>query len=203
MYDATPLRGTGHASVAGGALSLASLVAVFAGEAGQGADAFITSTLAKAAGFAGFFGACLLVVGLVGLAVRYAPILGSGARAALGVMAFATSVAAGSASTLALVVPWIADDMPEITMNPPAVVPPFFILSGLVMGVCGLVLAVALRRAAAAPGWVTTLLMIGSVVTIAPLPSRYFLLAFAVGALVVVAPRRSVEPTRESVTTAV
>lgn len=189
-HDVSDLRGTAVASLSGGVLALGSVVIVLVGEAGD-PDAFMSSTGAKLAGMTGFVGACLLVVGLLGLAVRYVPVLGRGARTALGVLGFATAVTAGSAATLALVVPYIVEDLPALGTNPPAVVPPSFILSGVVMGVCGIVLAVALRRASAAPRWATTLLMVGSVVTMLPLPSRFFLLAIAVGALVLASPRQT------------
>lgn len=183
------LPGAAAASTAGGVVALGSLVAVLVGEA-RGADEFMASTGAKLAGMAGFLGAALLVVGVVGFAVRYLVVLGPAGRVAVAVLTFATAVTTGSAATLALVVPYVADDLPGLVTDPPGVVPPSFIFSGLVMGVCGLVVAVGLRRAAVVPGWTTVLLIVGSVVTMVPLPSRFFLLAIAIGALTAVGPAR-------------
>jgi hypothetical protein len=73
--------------------------------------------------------------------------------------------------------------VPELVSDPPAAVPPTFIFSGVVMGICGIVLAVGLRRAAVAPRAVTTLLIVAAVITMVPLPSRFFLLSVAVGLL--------------------
>jgi hypothetical protein len=100
------------------------------------------------------------------------------------VLLLATVAAAGGAATLALVVPTVAERLPELATNPPASVPATFIISGLVMGVTGVVLGLGLRRVAPElPRWTVNLFIVGSVVAIVPLPSRYFLLAFGVAAV--------------------
>jgi hypothetical protein len=109
------------------------------------------------------------------------------------VLGFATAMTVGASSTLALVVPTLADEAPGLVADPPAAVPPTFIFSGFVMGICAIALAVALRRSGAAPAVATRLLIVGAVLTMVPLPSRYFLLSFAVG-LLGLAPARVEEP---------
>lgn len=178
-------RITGRAAAVGGILALGSLVTVLAGEAAQGED-FMGSGAAIAAGWAGFAAAGLLVLGLGGLAVRYVELLGTGGRAAMLVLTLAATVMVGASSTLAVVVPALVDRAPDVVDDPPAAVPATFILSGLVMGVAGVLLAAALRRTQIVPGWTTTLVIVASVVTIVPLPSRFFVLAFAVAALLMV-----------------
>jgi hypothetical protein len=170
------------ASLSSGVLALIALVIVFANEAARGED-WVTTGWASLAGWGSFLGACLLVVGIIGLAVRFSDVVSSAGQWALVGLGFTGAVTAGAMSTLALVVPDLADRMPDITTNPPAAVPPTFILSGLAMGICGLVLAVALRRVPTVARWATVLLIAGSIATMLPLPSRYFLLAFGVAAV--------------------
>jgi formate-dependent nitrite reductase membrane component NrfD len=63
-------------------------------------------------------------------------------------------------------------------------VPAIFIISGVVMGVSGILLALRVRASnPSLPRSVFLLLVVGSVVAILPLPSRFFLLAFGVSAL--------------------
>jgi hypothetical protein len=178
----TLMRAGKVASLGSGWLAVTALIIVFANEATRGQD-WVATGWASLAGWASFIGACLLVVGLIGLAVRFSDDLSSAGMWALAGLGFTGAVTAGAMSTLALVVPDLAHRMPDITTNPPAAVPPTFILSGLAMGVCGLVLAVALRRVATVSRWAGVLLIAGSIATMLPLPSRYFLLAFGVAAV--------------------
>lgn len=190
-------KGAGRAAIVGGALGLAALVAVLAGEATQGADGFMDSAVAPLAGWASFAASALLVVGLLGLAVRHAAVLSGAGRVALLVLGFATALTVGATSTLALVVPTLVEEAPALVDDPPAAVPPTFILSGLVMGICAIVLAVGLRRAGVGQR-LTTLLIVAAVITMVPLPSRFFLLSVAVGMLAL-APMKAAVPKRAQV----
>lgn len=175
----------GRAALAGGVLALGSLVTVLVGETTKGTD-FMGTTTAALAGWAGFVASALVIVGLLGVAARYAAVLSGAGRVALLVLGLSTALTVGASSTLALVVPTLVDVAPELVNDPPAAVPPTFILSGLVMGICAIVLAVGLRRTGAVSRGVTTLLMAGAVLAMVPLPSRFFLLAFALGALALI-----------------
>lgn len=186
---ATTARG---AALLGGVAALVALVMVLGSEIAH-REAFMGSSLAVVAGWLSFLAACLLVLGLAGFAVTFVPHLSMVGVAALAGLLVATAVTTGAASTLALVLPTLVDRAPEIVTDPPAVVTASFILSGLVMGVCGIVLAVALRRSLPGlPRWSTALMIAASIVTIVPLPSRYFLLGFAVAALLGTRVTRSV-----------
>ena len=174
--------GAGRAAVAGGVLGLASLVTVLVGEVTKGTG-FMDTTAAALAGWAGFLAASLMVVGLLGVAARHAAALSATGRVALLVLGFATAVTVGASSTLALVVPSLVDRVPGLVTDPPAAVPPTFIISGLVMGICAVVLSVGLRRSGAISRGVARFLVVAAVLTMVPLPSRFFLLAFALGVL--------------------
>lgn len=177
------IRTTGSAAVAGGVLAFASLVTVMAGEATMGDD-FMGSPGAFAAGWGSFAGAALFSLGLIGFALTHLEVLSAAGRRAFGVLAVATAITTGAMATLALIVPHLAERMPDIVTDPPAAVPPTFIFSGLVSGVCAIVIAVGLRRSGQVSRTLTGLLIAGAIVTMVPLPSRYFLLSLAVGVLV-------------------
>ncbi len=187
--------GAGRAAVAGGVLGLASLVTVLVGEVTKGTG-FMDTTAAALTGWAGYVAASLMSVGLLGVAARHAAVLPAAGRVALLVLSFATAVTVGASSTLALVVPSLVDRMPELVTEPPAAVPPTFILSGLVMGVCAIVLSTSLSRSGAISRGVARLLVVGAVLTMVPLPSRFFLLAFALG-VVALAPQTTRDKAEE------
>lgn len=178
-----PLRWARAGALTSGVLATLSMVGVLAGEVLQGED-FMASAAAQGLGWAGFVAACALALAVAGLGLVLRNVLTPGMVRAWGVLVLATAATAGAAATLALVVPTLADQAPDLATEPPAAVPATFILSGLVMGVSGVVLGVALRRAVPAlPRWVVNLFVVGSVVAILPLPSRFFLLALGVAAV--------------------
>jgi hypothetical protein len=179
--------------LAGGVLATLSMVGVIVGEIAQGED-FMGSVTAQLLGWGGFAAACALVLGVAGLGVALAPVLTRGLSRVWAVLMLATATATGAAATLALVVPALADQAPDLATDPPAAVPATFILSGLVMGVSGVLLGLGLRRAVPdLPRWTVNVFVVGSVVAILPLPSRYFLLAFGVAAVLAQLQRPAVE----------
>ena len=178
-----PLVGSSRlAALAAGVTGLLSLVAVIGGEVVVGPD-FMGTPLAAAAAWLGFASACLLVLGVTGLLVTVGRESGAGIRRVLTGMQLAAVVMAGACATLPLVVIGIVDRAPAIVNDPPVAVPAAFILAGFAIGACGIGLAVLLRRRALFSARLTTFLVVASVVTIVPLPSRHFLVGFAIAAL--------------------
>lgn len=176
-------RGAAFAAAVTGAVSL---VLALGGEIVLG-EQFMVSPVSTVAGWLGYIGAALLALGIAGFVLRFVRELPAGAVVAAAVMLFATATAitVGSSGTLALIVPALADAAPELATSPPAVVPATFILSGAVMGICGVVVAAGLRRSAPwLPRAAQALLIAGSVVAVLPLPSRYLVLALAVAVLI-------------------
>ena len=190
-----PIAGAARtAAWAGGVSGLASLALVIGGETVQGPDEFMEGWLAALSGWLGFASACLLVLAIAGTAARFGTAVGVGGRRGLVVMQLAAAVTAGAAATLPLVVTNLVDRAPEIVNDPPAAVPATFIASGLALGVSGIVVAVALRRAAVVARGATTFLLVASVISILPLPSRYFLVCFAVAVVLGTAGSRVRQP---------
>jgi hypothetical protein len=169
-----------HAATAAGALATVGMAGAIIGEVVVGTD-FMETTSAQLLGWCSFAAACLMVVGVAGL--------GNRPRSAKeqiwwALLLLGTAATTGAAATLALVVPALADRAPELASNPPVAVPATFIISGVVMGVSGILLALRVRASnPTLSRSVFLLLVVGSVVAILPLPSRFFLLAFGVAAL--------------------
>ena len=170
------------AALGSGVTGLLALVMVLGGETALG-PGFVGTGWAVVAGWLGFASACLLVLGVTGLLAAAATTGSPAERRAAWTLQLAASVMAGAAATLPLVVVGIVDRAPELIESPPAMVPATFILSGVALGGAGIWLAVLLRRRSSLPSWCTTLLIAASVLAIVPLPSRQFLLGFAVAAL--------------------
>lgn len=182
-HEPASSSGAGAALLAGLA-GLAAFVIAVVGELTQGMDDFMRTDAAIVGGWLGFGSVCLLVVALAALAVEAAPALTAIGRTALQVLTFATAVTAGAAATLALVVPTLVDELPSLVNDPPAAVPMTFILGGLAMGISGIVVAVALRRAWPELGRGRfVFLVVAAVVAMSPLPARSFLLGFALTAV--------------------
>jgi hypothetical protein len=177
------IRWARSAALTAGILATLSMVGVLLGEVALGED-FMGSTSAQLLGWGSFAASAALVLGIAGIGAASGRVLSPAMTGAWAVLMLGTVAAAGGAATLALVVPTLAERLPELATNPPASVPATFILSGLVMGVAGVVLGLGLRRAVPElPRWTVTVFVVGSVVAIVPLPSRYFLLAFGVAAV--------------------
>ncbi|WP_148571919.1 hypothetical protein [Nocardioides caldifontis] len=169
-----------RAAALAGALATVGVVGVVAGEVTIGTD-FMETTAAQLLGWCGFAAACALVLGVAGLRDHLTDAREQGWAA---VLLLGTAATTGAAATLALVVPALAERAPDVATDPPAAVPATFILSGVVMGISGIAMTLRIRSAVPSlPRPVFLLMLVGSVVAILPLPSRFFLLAFGIAAL--------------------
>ena len=131
----------------------------------------------------------LLLVGLVRLADRRVLRDGGGLLAVLVAGAGTVLVAGGSWAQLVLL-PVLAVEAPRVANEGATLLTAGYVGSFLVMGVGWLLVALRLRRDAGP----VALLVVGSVLMLAPLPSRWFVLALAVSLLA----RREAVPARRS-----
>jgi hypothetical protein len=179
-------RLTGLAAPAGftaAALAVAALV-LFGVVVGSG-------TISEAADSAVFYAPTLaalgsvvaLLVALVALFVRQ-----SGELDRLGVAGFlaalvGTVLAAGATWTYVFALPYLATRAPGLADESSGSVLAGFVISFLLMGVGWLLFAIATLRTGVFPRWTVVLLIIGSLVTIVPMPSRTLVLSVAVACL--------------------
>lgn len=160
-----------------GVISFAAIVAV---EVGSGGDVgAMSSPAAVSASWLSFVGTVAMLVGVIAVLLAVGDRLGAGGAGAGLIVVVGACMSIATAATLALVVPHLSMHAPDIAINPPAAVPATHIASGFVTAVGGIWLAMALRRAGVVPGWVRTMLIVVSVVGIAPLPARFLLLTAA------------------------
>jgi hypothetical protein len=125
----------------------------------------------------------LLLVGLAALYVRQAEVFG-----ALGLIGFllallGSTLAAGALWSQVFVVPRLAEVAPAVVNQAAGSVLAGFLLSFLLFGVGWLVFGVATLRTRVFPRWAVTLLIVGAVISIIPLPSRALIVEIAAGYL--------------------
>lgn len=172
----TPVLG-----ILGGILGTLSLVSVFTGEASMGSG-FAGSSQATLTGWASFGGSIAVLAALTGLFVATGAQARAGAAAAFLFALLGGIVSVAANGTLALVVPTLAERLPDLIANPPTAIPAATILGGLTMAAGGVCLAVSLGRSGLLASGRRSFLVVAFVVAGAPLPSRTFLLGFALTA---------------------
>jgi hypothetical protein len=124
-----------------------------------------------------------LLVALVALFVRESGELGMGGLTAFLAALVGTVLGAGGYWSYVFVVPYLAENAPGLADQSSGAVLVGFVVSYLLMGLGWLAFAVATLRTRIFPRWAVVFLMVGSVVTIVPMPSRTLLLSVAVGCL--------------------
>jgi hypothetical protein len=175
---ARPVAALGAAAALGGI----ALAIVVESTAGSDADALASpmSITAMAASLAGLVALVVAIAGLAGGPM--APRGRMGTIATITALAGATLTAGASWSGL-VIAPWFATSVPG-SIEPPEALLIASTLSYALLGVGAILLAIAVRRDGAAPGWVTALLIVGGILCIPPfLPARYTLVVVAVAVL--------------------
>jgi hypothetical protein len=100
-------------------------------------------------------------------------------------MLVGTGLVLGAQWTQTLVLPAIARVAPAAVVEPHTPIVAGFVLSHLVLAIGTIVYGLRVRRLGRAASWKTALLVVGGLVALLPLPSRYFLVALAMSALAV------------------
>lgn len=165
-----------------GPLAVASVALVIASEitAGGSIEAMEGSMTGLLGGVLGLAGGIALLVGLIAVCLRHHDLLEG-----LGLAGFLVAVAGAAMSVGGLwsqvfVVPYLIAEAPDLlTQSPPPVLFGYVLSYGL-LGVGALLLSIAALRSRAFPRWTSILAIVGAVLCLAPLPSRYFLFAIAV-----------------------
>ena len=137
-----------------------------------------------------------LLVALIAMYVPRAAALGRFGLLGFLAALVGTVLAAGGAWSYVFVLPYLAADAPSLADESSGSVLVGFVASYAVMSLGWLLFAVACRRSRGLPRWATTLLAIGALVTVVPMPSRTLLLAIAVACIAHVA-RREVTGARQ------
>ncbi|MBA2445278.1 MAG: hypothetical protein H0V49_08105 [Nocardioidaceae bacterium] len=150
-----------------------------------------SGTISAAAGSAAFYAPTLasfgsiiaLLVALVALFVRQSGELGQFGIVAFLVALVGTVCGAGAYWSYVFVLPYLAEQAPNLADQSSGSVLVGFVVSFLIMGLGWLLFAAATLRTHVFPRWTVMLLMIGSVVAIVPIPARTLLLSVAVACL--------------------
>lgn len=164
-------------------LSLALLVVTFVVEGFESDLAIAQSPIAIASSVCAMVGLILLVFALFRFTQQFPP-LGEGFGLVAATIAMvATLVSIGGAWSMVFVLPGLArmdGAGAEIAQSGIPLVMAGFIASFIMMAVGWLLTGICLLRSRAVPRWAAVFLIVGAVLCIAPLPSRFFVIALAV-----------------------
>ena len=168
-------------ALAAGPAAVAALVCFFTALAVHGDDvpAISRGALGVGANALALLSLLLLLVALARLAMR--PALHEDGLGAVLVAMTGTVLAAGGAWAQLVLLPVLAVEAPEVAERGATLLTAGYVVSFLVLGVGWLLVGLRLRRDGVPSG----LLMAGAALAIAPLPTRWFLLAIAVSLLAV------------------
>lgn len=167
-----------------GPLAIASVALVIASEISSGGsvEAMEGSVTGLLGGVLGLIGAIALLIGLIAVYLHQHDRLGE-----LGLFGFLLSLTGAAMSvggvwSQVFVVPHLIAEAPELLEQGAGPILAGYVLSYSLLGVGAFLFSIATLRGRAFPRWTAILGIIGAVVCLAPLPSRYFLFAIAVTA---------------------
>jgi len=166
-------------------LSLVLLVVTFAVEGFDSDLAIAESPIAIASSVCALTGLILLAFALFRFMHGFEPLQEGLGLVGSNLAMVGTLLGVGGAWSMVFVLPGLAamDAGQEIASSGIPLVQAGFIASFIVLAVGWLLTAVSLLRSRAVPRWTAILLLVGAVICIVPLPSRFFLIAIAVSVI--------------------
>lgn len=189
-----------------GPLAIASVALVIASEVGSGGsiEAMEGSATGLLGGVLGLLGAIALLIGLIAVYLHQHDRLSRLGDVGLFVALAGAAMSVGGVWSQVFVTPFLIAEAPELLEQSPGPVLAGYLISYTLLGVGALFFSIATLRGRAFPRWTSVVAIVGAVVCLAPLPSRYFVFAIAVSAWAAhVRPRATVPVrTRAQATTA-
>lgn len=167
-----------------GPLAVASVALVIASEISSGGsiEAMEGSVTGLLGGVLGLLGAIALLIGLVAVYLYQHDRLGGLGNVGVFVALTGAAMSVGGVWTQVFVTPFLIAEAPELLEQSPGPVLAGYVLSYTLLGLGALLFSIATLHARAFPRWTCVLAIVGAVVCLAPLPSRYFLFAIAISA---------------------
>ncbi|ACZ29280.1 tellurite resistance protein and related permease-like protein [Xylanimonas cellulosilytica DSM 15894] len=177
--------GTSVALRASGPLAAIALVAFVASIVATEGDPLelATSPFSIAASMAGLAALVALSLGMTDLAARRPELRHGPGQVGWAIASVGTVLAAGGQWTQLFALPGLAGPAPDLAVNGIGSVVAGYIASYIVLGVGWLLVGISLLRAGSAPRAIVWTLIVGAVLSIAPLPVRFAVLAVAVSLL--------------------
>lgn len=176
------------AALAAGPVTVLGLVLLVVTLAVEGFDsdlAIAESPLAVAASVCAMAGLILLTLGLFRFVQTLEPLRDGIGLVGANIALVGTLLGIGGSWSMVFVLPGLAATATgeEIVRSGIPLVQAGYISAFVVLALGWLLVAVSLLRSTAVPRWTAVLLLVGAVLCILPLPSRFFLVAVAVSAL--------------------
>lgn len=176
MHEDTFSIITRRSAVAAAPLAIVSVGLIIAAEA-SGTMGSMAGPLPIAAGAVGLAATCALLLALVGVHLTTRHTMGGRGGAAMAVALVGAGLVVGAAWSTAIVAPAFDASFPGLLTEPLTAVVAGYVASHAVLGLGTLVWAVIARRTGAVTPRTGTVLIVGGLLCITPLPARFILIA--------------------------